>query len=105
MRRRVTGLLAASGLAVGCMSVGNEFPVEPVPSITIGETTTDEVRRTFGAPWRTGLEDGQRTWTYGRYRYSIFGAANTRDLVLRFDEHGKVVSYSFNSTYPEDSNL
>jgi hypothetical protein len=76
-----------------------------VPSISIGETTRDDVRRAFGTPWRTGLEDGQRTWTYARYRYSILGAAQTRDLVVRFDEQGRVVSYTFNSTYPQDSQL
>jgi hypothetical protein len=56
----------------------------------------------FGEPWRTGLEDGQRTWTYGYYKYNLLGASQTRDLVVRFDDAGTVRSYTFNSTYPED---
>ena len=73
-----------------------------MPSIQIGETTRDQVYQTFGEPWRRGLEDGQRTWTYGHYRYSVLGASQTRDLVVRFDAEGRVASYSFNSTVPDD---
>ncbi len=51
-----------------------------------------------GPPWRVGVEDGRRTWTYGRDRYRRFGRARTEDLVLRFDDGGKVVSYTFNTT-------
>ncbi|MDH3520288.1 MAG: outer membrane protein assembly factor BamE [Myxococcales bacterium] len=92
-------------LGAGCMSVGVEFPVEPVRDIEIGVTSRADVQRMFGDPWRTGIEDGQRTWTYGRYRYSLFGAAATRDLVLRFNERGVVTSYTFNSTHPSDAAL
>jgi SmpA / OmlA family len=97
--------LAAFGGATACMSVGREFPVEPVRALKIGVTTRSDVERMFGEPWRTGIEDGQRTWTYGRYRYSILGDAVTRDLVVRFDAKGVVSSYTFNSTHPEDAAL
>ena len=89
----------------GCLSVGREFPVEPVRKIETGTTTQEEVRQMFGEPWRTGIDDGQRTWTYGRYRYSLFADAATRDLVVRFDARGVVESYTFNSTHPEDASL
>ena len=105
MKRRIALLSLSAGLALGCMSIGQPFPVDQVRSIQIGETTRDDMRRSFGAPWRTGLEDGQRTWTYARYRYSILGTAQTRDLVVRFDEQGRVVSYTFNSTHAQDSEL
>jgi hypothetical protein len=94
-------LLLCLGVA-GCMTVGRQFPVDPVTEIHIGETSRDEIRHLFGEPWRTGLEDGQRTWTYAHYRYSAFADAQTRDLVIRFDPRGVVASYTFNSTYPED---
>ena len=97
-------VLASLG-AVGCLNVGKRFPVDEVPNLTIGKTTRDDVRQMFGEPWRTGIEDGKRTWTYGRYRYSLVGPAETRDLVGRFDQTGAVVSYSFNSTFEEDRNL
>jgi hypothetical protein len=98
-------LLSASCVGVGCMNVGREFPVEPVRKIEIGKTTQRDVRGMFGEPWRTGIEDGERTWTYGRYHYSLFGEAVTRDLVVRFDGRGVVTSYTFNSTHAEDAEL
>jgi hypothetical protein len=92
-------------LGIGCLSVGREFPVEPVRKIEIGTTTREDVRGMFGEPWRTGIEDGERTWTHGCYRYSIFAEAATRDLVVRFDARGVVTSYTFNSTHAEDAEL
>ena len=101
---RMTAVLAAALLFTACLNVGRDFPVEPVAQLEVGVTTRDEVKALFGEPWRTGLEDGQKTWTYARYRYSAFGPAQTRDLVVRFGG-GVVASYSFNSTHPEDSDL
>jgi hypothetical protein len=87
----------------GCATIGREFAVGAVAQIKIGVTTSDEIRTLFGEPWRTGIEDGNKTWTYGHYHYSAFSPAQTRDLVVRFGPQGKIVrSYSFNSTYEED---
>lgn len=93
-------LVAATLLfcATGCFTVGHDFPTDQVSAIKIGKTTQNEIRSMFGSPWRVGIEDGARTWTYGKYRYSVFSAASTRDLVVRFDEQGIVTSYSFNTT-------
>ncbi len=85
----------------GCMpSVGRPFPVKQVRQIEIGATTRTDVRQMFGDPWRTGLEDGFKTWTYGEYSVN-----NSRDLVIRFDEKGVVKSYSFSSSFPQDESL
>ena len=98
-RRVGPALLAGLALLIGaCATVGHDFPAERVPEIRLHETTREEIRTMFGEPWRTGLDDGQLTWTYGKYRYKLFGQASTTDLVLRFDSDGKVVSYTFNTT-------
>lgn len=99
--RCAPALLLIVLVLAGCLSVGREFPTEPVTSLRIGETTQDEVRAAFGTPWRTGIEDGDRTWTYGRYRYALLGPGHTRDLVLRFDASGVLLSYTYNSTAPD----
>jgi hypothetical protein len=99
---RWIALLAPALGLLGCLTVGEAFPVAPVSRIEIGGTTKQEIQQTFGTPWRTGLEDGQETWTYGHYRYALLGTTRTRDLVVRFDERDVVVSYSFNSSFPED---
>lgn len=85
----------------GCMpSLGHPFPVKQVRNIEINVTTMAEIRQMFGDPWRTGLEDGQRTWTYGEYSVNL-----TRDLVIRFNDLNVVKSYSFSSSAPEDEHL
>jgi outer membrane protein assembly factor BamE (lipoprotein component of BamABCDE complex) len=104
IRHLVAGLaIAAAVLPIGCMTVGRDFAAGNVGKLRIGSTSREQVRELFGEPWRTGVEDGQRTWTYGRYRYALLGATQTRDLVVRFDEQGIVTSYTFNSTDPKDA--
>lgn len=75
--------------------------MEPVERIEVGRTTQVDIRSLFGEPWRTGVEDGRMTWTYGRYEWRAFSEASTRDLVLRFDDAGVVASYSYNASNPE----
>jgi outer membrane protein assembly factor BamE (lipoprotein component of BamABCDE complex) len=95
------GLSVCLGLCLACVSVGREFPADSVAGLMVGKTTQAQVKETFGTPWRTGYEDGQRTWTYGRYRYSLFGPAYARDLVLKFDGSGVLRSYTYASTEPD----
>ena len=99
--RRTIALLAAlcvTLLASGCLTVGQPFPASRVADIRMGETTRAEIEQWFGSPWRSGVHDGMPTWTYGHYRYSLFGPARTRDLVVRFDTDNRVASYTFNET-------
>jgi hypothetical protein len=93
--------LAAAAFSGGCASIGSEFPAERVSEIEIGRTTRSEIVSIFGNPWRTGIEDGQVKWTYGRYRVSLFGGGRAKDLAVRFDDKGVVTSYSFNTTEPD----
>ena len=93
-------LFAGSVLLSACFTVGKVFPSYAVPDIKVGKTTESEIRKLFGSPWRTGMDDGDQTWTYGRYQYSLFGEAKTEDLVIRFDKDGVVSSYTFNTTDP-----
>jgi outer membrane protein assembly factor BamE (lipoprotein component of BamABCDE complex) len=82
----------------GCASIGHEFPASQVSTIRIGETTQNDIYTTFGTPWRTGIENGMKTWTYGDYHYSLFNAGSTEDLVIKFDRSGIVASYVFNTS-------
>lgn len=82
----------------GCAKVGKDFPVTDVATIQINKTTQKEIRSKFGSPWRTGLEDGQLTWTYGNYSYGLFIDKKAKDLVIKFDDKNVVVSYTFSTT-------
>jgi len=99
LRKTFSGLaLLIALLTSGCASVGHEFPAGQVSTIKIGQTTQQEIYTTFGTPWRTGIEDGKRTWTYGDYRYSLFNDGSTEDLLIRFDKNGVVSSFVFNTS-------
>jgi hypothetical protein len=102
--RHLTTLMLLVALALpttGCMPrVGEAFPFYKVRQIEVEKTTMAEIREMFGEPWRTGLENGERTWTYGEYGVKI-----SRDLVIRYDDRNVVKSYSFSSSDPADANL
>jgi hypothetical protein len=91
-------LIALTVILASCATVGRQFPTGDVQRIEIGKTTKQAVTDIFGPPWRIGLEDGVRTWTYGYYKYRLFGDTTTYDLVVRFNNNGIVTSYSFNTT-------
>ena len=91
-------LVVLSLTVAGCATVGQDFATHNVDQIEIGETTRADIQTMFGEPWRTGTEDGKRTWTYGKYRWSAFGDAETTDLVVRFNQDGTVSSYVYNTT-------
>ena len=82
----------------GCATTGRVFPEASVKQIVIGQTTKADIKTIFGAPWRTGLENGTETWTYGHYRYSAFKETQSSDLVVRFDHKGLVESYAYSAT-------
>ena len=94
----LTGLTALTLYISACATIGNDFPVDQVTMIKIGETTQEEIREHFGSPWRVGIENGKRIWTYGKYKYRMFGEDSTQDLVIKFDDQKKVISYTFNTT-------
>lgn len=95
---RPLAILAAILLLAGCATVGNDFPASEVTQIHLGQTTQAQIRQMFGKPWRVGVENGKRTWTYGLYHYSAFGQPATKDLVVRFNAQNIVEYYSFNTT-------
>ena len=82
----------------GCATVGQDFSVIGVSEIEIGSTNQNEIRAMFGSPWRVGIEDGQRTWTYGKYSYRGSTETAAKDLVVRFTKDDIVESYTFSKT-------
>ncbi len=82
----------------GCLTLGKDFPEVNVPSITIGVTTKNDIRRLFGSPWLSGVQDGHPAWTYGSYDYSLLGDRKAKDLVVQFDDQGRVSSFTFSTT-------
>jgi outer membrane protein assembly factor BamE (lipoprotein component of BamABCDE complex) len=85
-------------LLAGCITVGMEFNKNAVDLIKPGQTTLEEVRKMFGNPVRTGMDEGKLSWTYLRYRATLGGDFDGQDLVVKFDAQNKVTSFSYHST-------
>ena len=96
---RFLPLVAVLALSA-CMSIGRPFPTEHVRDIQAGKTTREQIRAAYGEPYRTGVEDGDATWTYLRYKLSAFSEERTTDLFIRFNADGTVKSYAFNTNEP-----
>ena len=98
-------VLSLSLFLAGCMTIGKPFPAAEVPSIVVNKTTRSDLVASFGQPYRTGMDDGDETWTYVQYKLRLLGEKDTRDLYVRFNSNGTVKSYSFNSSLEEDRGL
>ncbi len=85
-----------------CATVGNQFSFKGVQSIIIGKTTRNEILSTYGQPFRVGYDNGNEKWTYGYYKYRVFGDSNTKDLDITFDKSGLVQKYTYSSSTDED---
>jgi outer membrane protein assembly factor BamE (lipoprotein component of BamABCDE complex) len=96
-RMLVLSVVLAGALAA-CITIGNDYPETAVDIIKPGTTTLDDVRKIFGNPVRTGLDDGKVTWTYMRYHANIAGDFDGKDLIVKFDDQNRVLSISYSST-------
>jgi outer membrane protein assembly factor BamE (lipoprotein component of BamABCDE complex) len=97
IRRRVVPVLALTLALAGCFSVGRNFSSAPVRKIEKGVSTKEDVRKLFGEPFRTGLDDGYESWTYVYNRWAPFSQTKSKDLYIVFNKDGTVRTYTFNS--------
>ena len=104
MRSTAFLLTACMGLSIlnGCLTVGRDFRSDDLSWLVPRTTTSEEIHEQLGEPFRTGVDSGEPTWTYAYYKYRIFGDTRTKDLVIYFDGNGKVTSYTFNTSFPEE---
>ena len=88
------------GFTVGCGTVGKAFDEKRVTQIQIGSTKKEDIRKFFGKPFRTGIENGREVWIYEHNTYSAFGAGSSKDLIVVFDDQGAVLSHQIMSSLP-----
>jgi len=86
----------------GCVTAGKSFRSDDLSWIVVNKTSQGEIQRALGEPFRVGVDSGSLTWTYGYYRYRLFGETRTKDLVIEFNRDGTVSSYTFNTSFPEE---
>jgi hypothetical protein len=88
----------------GCATVGSEFQFQGPDSIEIGKTSQGDILAKFGKPFRVGYSRGSEKWTYGYYKYKLFGDSQTKDLDISFDKSGIGSDYVYSSSQPEEVN-
>lgn len=88
-------------LAAGCGTVGKNFSSDKVQNIQNNITTQSEVLDWFGVPYKEGTENTHTMWTYQFDKYSVFTDAQSKDLVVLFDENNIVKAYRFTSSIDE----
>lgn len=100
---RVAAAALALGLTTtGCVTNGEDFRSE-IQWIKEGQTKQTDARMLLGEPYAVGNSGGRPTWTYGYYRYRLFGKSNQKELKLYWNPDGTVSTFSFNSSFPEDT--
>ncbi len=95
--RLAVPVLAACVFLGGCVTLGRSFGAAQVKALQVGKTTQADVEKTFGEPFRTGLDSGDATWTYVDYHFGVIGSPRATDLVVKFGADGTVKSYAFNT--------
>lgn len=88
----------------GCVTNGDDFRSD-TGWIKEGQTKQTDVKMILGDPGSVGNSGGRPTWTYGFYRYRLFGKSHQKELKLYWRNDGTIETYSFNSSFPEDVNV
>jgi len=85
----------------GCGTVGQNFNSSQVKSIQNHITNQTEILDKFGLPFKEGIENGWIIWTYQFDQWNILGPAESKDLVILFDEKNIVRTYRYTTNEPE----
>lgn len=93
---RLSYLLLAVLFLHGCTLTGQEFSSSAVKEIQPNVTTKGQITKTFGEPFRKGIESGFDTWRYSyRALMTEKGGYVDKDLFLIFNKNGTVQKYSY----------
>jgi len=77
----------------GCGLVGKDFDTEKAQTIQNGKTTKTDIKKMFGKPFKTGVQNGRPIWVYEKNEYKVFGKGSAKSLIVEFDHKGIVTSH------------
>ena len=86
-------LLLASLFFIGCGTTGKNFNESLHKNIVVGTTTHKEIQAMFGSPFKKGIQNGYKTWTYEYNFYNALGNNITKDIIIVFNQSGVVKSH------------
>ena len=97
------GLIIFIGIILisnGCGTAGKSFDTSNTSTILNGTTTRSDIKKIFGEPFKTGIQNGQPVWVYEKHYYSILRDETSEDLIIIFNSDGIVQSHQFMSSKP-----
>ncbi len=83
-------LIACMAVGSGCGSVGKDFDTDMAQTIEKGKTTKSDIKRMFGTPFKTGVQNGNPIWQYEKNVYRAVGKDSSKSLIVEFDGNGIV---------------
>ena len=98
----IVGFLILFFLTACYGTVGKNFDSSQLKTIQNNVTSKEEIFKNFGSPFKKGIERGQTMWTYQFDQWNAIGAAQSKDLVILFDQKNIVKGYRYTSSGPEN---
>ncbi len=80
-------LIACMAVVSGCGSVGKDFDTDMAQTIEKGKTTKSDIKRMFGTPFKTGVQNGNPVWVYEKNVYRTMGRDSSKSLIVEFDAY------------------
>ncbi len=78
---------------IGCGTAGKDFNMSMANKIQVQQTTQGEIESMLGQPFKKGIQNGRPIWVYEFNYYHTLGDDTSKDLVVIFNDDGKVRSY------------
>jgi hypothetical protein len=97
---RVLQVILLISLFFGCGSTGKNFNESLYKNIIVGTTTHKEIQAMFGPPFKKGVQNGYKVWTYEYNVYNSLGNDITKDMVIVFTPTGVVKSHQMMTNQP-----
>ena len=79
-------------------TVGKNFDSSQLKSIQNNVTSQEEIFQRFGTPFKKGIENNQTMWTYQFDIWNALGPAQSKDLVILFDNKNIVKAYRYTTS-------
>ena len=86
-------LITCMAVMSGCGSVGKDFDIEMAQTIQNGKTTQSDIKKMFGSPFKTGVQNGNPVWVYEKNVYRALGKDSSKSLIVEFDHKGIVTGH------------
>ena len=102
IKSNTVGFLILFFLTACYGTVGKNFDSSQLKTIQNNVTSKEEILKNFGSPFKKGIERGQTMWTYQFDQWNAIGAAQSKDLVILFDQKNIVKGYRYTSSGPEN---